>query len=77
MNKKWYLIDDKGDWFETELSVKSQQEAIEEAISTWNALSEHDKGLRKGFWVAQYGLADDGIDFDTEEYYVNILDIVR
>lgn len=68
--KKWYLVD--GDW--TELNARTQQEAIEEAVSIWNSLSEHDK---EKFWVAQYSPTEDGIDFNTEEYLVNILDIVR
>lgn len=77
-NKKWYLVDIKnGDLFDQELEARSQQEAISMAIAVWDSLSEHDRKLRSDFWIAQYGLGEDGIDYNSEEFFVNILDIVR
>jgi len=36
-----------------------KQQAIDDCISEWNALSEHDKKLRSCFYVAEYDTMED------------------
>lgn len=39
-----------------------KQQAIDDCISEWNALSEHDKKLRSCFYVAEYDSEEDAED---------------
>ena len=53
----WYLIDDKGDTFDSLMKATTQATAARELIREWDALSPHDQKDRKAFYAA-YGTKD-------------------
>lgn len=68
--KKWYLIEDctkaKAQVFETELKVRTAQEAQEKALAIWNGLSAYDQKEREACYIGLAGVDDDGcIDYNS------------
>lgn len=71
--KKWILIENMGDQFETVLSATSKEEAIREAKAIWNRLSRFDQKRREEFYIV-FAEIDDGIvNLDTATESVDLL----
>ena len=70
--KYWYLIDDcmssRSFRDADRLDATTQEEAIDEALRRWNALTPHDQAQRDTYYVCSAQTDDDGFyDYDTEE----------
>ena len=68
--KKWVIIDDcmkkRCAIFDEICKSQTTEGAYAEAKAKWDALTEHDKRDRDGFYVALTGFDEDGcIDFDS------------
>lgn len=75
VSKKWVLIENVGDIFETILQADSKEAAVQEAKAIWERLSPYDKKRRKEFYVVFAVVDEDGIaDLDTGMECVNLME---
>lgn len=68
--KKWVIIDDctkkRADIYDVTCKAQTKEGAYAEAKAVWDALTEHDKRDRDGFFVALTDFDEDGcIDYNS------------
>ncbi len=72
----WYLVDQTGyDRWETRLDAETQEDAIAEAKSEWECMSEHDRNRAKEFYICWARETVEGFDDESADKIVDIMNL--
>ena len=71
--KKYVLVTGKGDYFEDILKATTKEAAIQEALSIWNALSEHDRKKYDEAYIVHAPIDEGG----NPDCYIEGIDLVH